>query len=190
MFIEAFNGWQPVLHERESRIMSDNSYRALVVDDEPAVRNLAIRALQRRRIFLRLGGRRRGSRGDDLRPSLTMSSSPTCGCRIRTVTLSLPICSCWRDRPAVVILTGVLEPKIAKDMTARGVDCIEFKPVNYPLFAAKVKGLVDGRKLHAGIEIEKSSASAAQSSENAPRRRGRRQDRAARWSGNKTSKAS
>jgi HD-like signal output (HDOD) protein len=39
-----------------------------------------------------------------------------------------------------------LEPKIAKDLTVRGVDCIEFKPVNYPLFAAKVRGLVQGRE--------------------------------------------
>jgi HD-like signal output (HDOD) protein len=56
------------------------------------------------------------------------------------------------NRPAIVIVTGILEPKIAKDLSTRGVDSIEFKPVNYPLFAAKVKGLVDSRSRHRGPE--------------------------------------
>jgi HD-like signal output (HDOD) protein len=63
-----------------------------------------------------------------------------------------------KNRPVVVIVTGVLEPKIAKDMTTRGVDSIEFKPVNYPLFAAKVRGLVDGRKLHTNVETAERSS--------------------------------
>jgi HD-like signal output (HDOD) protein len=49
------------------------------------------------------------------------------------------------NRPLIAILTGVAEPKIAKDLLARGVDDISFKPIHYPAFAAKLRGLVNRR---------------------------------------------
>jgi DNA-binding response OmpR family regulator len=49
------------------------------------------------------------------------------------------------DRPAVVILTGVAEPRLVKDLIGWGVDCVEMKPVRFDLFAAKVKAIVDRR---------------------------------------------
>lgn len=131
--------------------MADKYYRALVVDDEPAVRNLAIRALQREGISCDAAAdgveaeqMLPGGRYDVIVTDLRMPNKN--GHALASDILLMP------NRPLVVILTGVLEPKIAKDMTMRGVDCIEFKPVQYPLFAAKVRGLVDGRKLHAGVE--------------------------------------
>ncbi|MDP6718469.1 MAG: HDOD domain-containing protein, partial [Pirellulaceae bacterium] len=45
-------------------------------------------------------------------------------------------------RPLIVVLTGIVEPRLAKDLVARGVDDIMFKPVEYELLAAKVKALV------------------------------------------------
>ncbi|HEY3969623.1 MAG TPA: response regulator, partial [Planctomycetaceae bacterium] len=48
-------------------------------------------------------------------------------------------------RPVVVVLTGVTEPKLAKDLIARGVDDIIFKPVDQSILAAKVRALVDRR---------------------------------------------
>jgi CheY-like chemotaxis protein/HD-like signal output (HDOD) protein len=45
-------------------------------------------------------------------------------------------------RPLIVVLTGMDDPRLTKDMIARGVDDIVFKPVNFLAFAAKVKALV------------------------------------------------
>jgi HD-like signal output (HDOD) protein len=49
------------------------------------------------------------------------------------------------NRPAIVILTGVTEPRLAKDLIARGVDDIMFKPVDQGILAAKVRALVERR---------------------------------------------
>jgi HD-like signal output (HDOD) protein/ActR/RegA family two-component response regulator len=50
-------------------------------------------------------------------------------------------------RPVIIILTAVAEPRLAKDLLERGVDDVVFKPVDYEVFASKVKALVD-RQLH------------------------------------------
>lgn len=50
------------------------------------------------------------------------------------------------DRPLVVVLTGVYEPRLAKEMKRLGVDEMVFKPVDYPDFARKVRRLVDQRQ--------------------------------------------
>lgn len=51
-----------------------------------------------------------------------------------------------QPRPVVVVLTGVMEPRIAKDLMARGIDDILFKPTPFRSFAAKVRALVDRRR--------------------------------------------
>lgn len=57
-----------------------------------------------------------------------------------------------KDRPIIVIHTSVLEPKIAKDLMARGVDDIVFKPTDYAVLAAKLHSLVARRnKLEVGV---------------------------------------
>ncbi|QDU25318.1 Response regulator MprA [Anatilimnocola aggregata] len=48
-------------------------------------------------------------------------------------------------RPVVIIHTGVMEPKLAKDLIVRGVDDILFKPTDFSVLAAKVKALVKRR---------------------------------------------
>ncbi len=124
--------------------MSDKPYRALIVDDEPAVRILATRAMQSE-------GFSCDAAADGEAAEEKISS---CSYDVIITDLRMPNMNghalasnilLQEDRPAIVILTGVLEPKIAKDLTSRGVDYIEFKPVDYYLLAAKVKGLVNGR---------------------------------------------
>jgi HD-like signal output (HDOD) protein/DNA-binding response OmpR family regulator len=46
------------------------------------------------------------------------------------------------DRPVVVVLTGVAEPRLVDDLKARGVDKIYFKPVNFRVFGDEVYRLV------------------------------------------------
>jgi DNA-binding response OmpR family regulator len=125
--------------------MIDNLYRALVVDDEEALRKLAIRALQREGFScdsaangLEAEKLIQSNRYDAVITDLRMPERH--GHALASELLQA------KDRPVVIVLTGIVEPKLAKDLTARGVDCIEFKPVNYALFAAKVWCLVSRRK--------------------------------------------
>jgi DNA-binding response OmpR family regulator len=55
------------------------------------------------------------------------------------------------DRPAIAILTGMLDPRLAKDLVGRGVEFVEFKPVRYDLLIAKIKALVSRRH---GVETD------------------------------------
>jgi len=125
--------------------VTDGNYRALVVDDDPAVRHLAMRALTRKgfacsavvdglQAMKALASNRYDVVVTDLRmPNLN-------GHALAVNLLASP------NRPALVILTGVLQPRLAEDLIRRGVDCVEFKPVRCDLFAAKVKALVDRRR--------------------------------------------
>ena len=49
------------------------------------------------------------------------------------------------DRPLVVVYTGVIEPRLAKDLLARGVDDILYKPLDFSVLAAKVSALIERR---------------------------------------------
>jgi len=50
------------------------------------------------------------------------------------------------DRPLLVVLTGVMEPRLVKDLINRGIDYIDFKPVEYDVFAATVSALAKRRR--------------------------------------------
>ena len=122
--------------------MVATNYRVLVVDDESVVRQLTMRALAREGFFcdaaengdiaLRQMAR---SHYDVVVTDLSMPQKH--GHALATELLALP------DRPLVVVLTGVIEPRLAKDLMARGVDDIVFKPVDYSTFAAKIKALTN-----------------------------------------------
>lgn len=49
------------------------------------------------------------------------------------------------SRPAIVVHTGVLEPKLATDLLKRGVDDILYKPVDFAFLAIKVASHVEKR---------------------------------------------
>ncbi|MCA9120631.1 MAG: response regulator [Planctomycetaceae bacterium] len=51
------------------------------------------------------------------------------------------------NRPMIVAVTAVEEPRIIKDLIYRGVDELEFKPLDYELFAIKLSALLDRKKL-------------------------------------------
>ncbi|HEX4145723.1 MAG TPA: response regulator [Pirellulales bacterium] len=124
--------------------MIERKYRALVVEDDPALRMLTIRELSHR--------------GFDCDPACDgLQARELVASRYYDVVvtdLRMPEVNGHRlavelltreNRPAVVILTGVTEPKITKDLIARGVDDIIFKPVDQGFLAAKVLALIERR---------------------------------------------
>jgi HD-like signal output (HDOD) protein/DNA-binding response OmpR family regulator len=138
--------------------MSDPVFRALVVDDEAAVRNLTIRALQREGFSCDAAAD--GVAAEELIASRAYD--------VVVTDLKMPnrnghVLACevlaMEPRPLMIVLTGVLEPRLTKDLTVRGVDAIEFKPVNPQLFAAKIRALVDRRRSQ--IQTEATSAEAS-----------------------------
>ncbi|MGO8745016.1 MAG: response regulator [Thermoguttaceae bacterium] len=125
--------------------MTKGSFRALVVDDDPAVRQLTIHALAKE-------GFACDAAIDGLHAKEILTSA---GYDVVVTDLRMPNFNGHalavdllkvKERPAIVILTGVFEPRLAKDLIRRGVDCVEFKPVRYDLFAAKVKAMTDRRE--------------------------------------------
>jgi len=125
--------------------MTKESFRALVVDDDRAVRNLTIRALAD--VGFACDAAVDGLHAKEI---LTIASYDVVVTDLRMPGLNGHALAVdllkVNGRPVVVILTGVLEPRLARDLIVRGVDCVEFKPVRYDLFAAKVKALVERRK--------------------------------------------
>ncbi|MBI2480399.1 MAG: HDOD domain-containing protein [Planctomycetia bacterium] len=120
------------------------SYRALIVDDEQAVRSLTVRAMSHEQFNCDEAAD--GDQADamcqrerydvvvtDLKMPRGNGYSLACGLLGRD------------DRPMIAVLTGVLEPRLAKDLYARGVDHIEFKPIDYDLFATKLRSLLARR---------------------------------------------
>jgi HD-like signal output (HDOD) protein/FixJ family two-component response regulator len=121
-------------------------YQALVVDDERLIRNLTVQALRGKGIDCDTAGDGveaarllAAHRYDVVVTDLNMPNR-------HGHALAVDLLSLGAERSAIVILTGVLEPRLAEDLLARGVDEIEFKPVNYRLFAAKVWNLVQRRE--------------------------------------------
>jgi DNA-binding response OmpR family regulator len=51
-----------------------------------------------------------------------------------------------RPRPTVIIHTAVIEPKLAKDLLARGVDDILFKPFDLGILATKLRMLIESTR--------------------------------------------
>jgi DNA-binding response OmpR family regulator len=119
-------------------------YRALVVDDEPPVRHMTARALQQLGFDCVLS-----SDGSDALKLVRQAAFDVVvtdlrmpdvnGHKLATELLGL------KQRPIVSVLTGIEEPKIAKDLTARGIDRIYYKPVDYRDFSADLLALVEER---------------------------------------------
>jgi len=140
-------------------------FRALVVDDEPSIRSLLTSALAREDFLCDAAenGEEAWERIQEEHYDLVVTDlAMPCrhGHSLATDLLALA------DRPLVVVLTGVLDPRIARDLMSRGIDDIEFKPVPMTPFAVKMRGLVDRRAQqsdlakHAGNKGKKNSAPA------------------------------
>ena len=122
--------------------MTPSTYRALVVDDEPALRTLLMRALMREGFSCDSAGD--GAQAQDWlqRERYDLVVTDLRMPNVNGHTLAVEVLQI-KVRPVVIVLTGVLEPRLAKDLLARGVDGIEFKPVDYSLLSAKSKALVE-----------------------------------------------
>jgi len=121
--------------------MIDSHYRALVVDDEELVRQLAVRSLSAEgfRCDQAANGEIAAQMFLDTRYDVVLTDlrmPRRHGHSLAVELLSRP------ERPVIVVVTGVLEPRLAKDLLARGVDDIAFKPVDYEVLGAKVRTLV------------------------------------------------
>jgi HD-like signal output (HDOD) protein/DNA-binding response OmpR family regulator len=124
--------------------MALERHRALIVDDEEQVRNLVARALGKEGFecdvvvdgyhALRIAAT---SRYDVVVTDLKMPNK-------NGHALALEMLQ-QESRPLIVVHTGVVEPRLTKDLLIRGVDDILFKPIDYAFLAAKVKGMVERR---------------------------------------------
>ncbi|MBX3411361.1 MAG: HDOD domain-containing protein [Pirellulales bacterium] len=124
--------------------MNGSLYRVLVVDDEPPIRSLIMRALEN--LHIACTPACDGDEADQLLQMAHFDAVVTDlrmpnrhGHALATDLLSRP------QRPLVVVVTGILEPRLAKDLLQRGVDDIQFKPINYSLLATKLRALMDRR---------------------------------------------
>lgn len=123
----------------------DDFYRALVVDDEVQVRQLTMRALTDEgfRCHAAADGAEALQMADENRYDLVVADLRMPRAHGHALAAHLLL----RDiRPVIIVVTGLLEPQLTKDLLARGVDDIVFKPIDYKLFAIKAKALVKRAK--------------------------------------------
>jgi DNA-binding response OmpR family regulator/HD-like signal output (HDOD) protein len=126
--------------------------RALVVEDELAAQRLLVRSLiqQGFQCDTAADGREAEERAskknyDVVITDLKMPNKH--GHALAVYLLAL------KPRPVIIVHTGVAEPKVAKDLLARGVDDIVFKPFDFNLLAVKTKALVERRQSQdAGVQ--------------------------------------
>ncbi|HEX3997940.1 MAG TPA: HDOD domain-containing protein [Pirellulales bacterium] len=120
------------------------SLKALVVDDDAAVRRLTARALCGEGFSCDLAGD--GHEADTKLCSGTYDLVVTDLCmpnRHGHAFASELVETA--NRPLVVVLTALSDPRMTKDLLTRGVDDVVLKPVDYSAFAAKLRALVNRR---------------------------------------------
>lgn len=127
-------------------MISASPYRALVVDDEAVVRLSTMRALSRSGFTcdpaangLEAIKMARQSCYDLVVTDLRMPDGN--GHQLAVDLLDLP------NRPAIMIMTGVMETKLYNDLRLRGVDDVAFKPVDLSSLAQRGLAIVQKRKL-------------------------------------------
>ena len=137
--------------------MSSSQYRALVVDDDDAVRRLAVRAFSDAGFECNdvVDGTQAGALLDLVHYDLLLTDLRMAGGNGHVLALKA---LAKPRRPLVAVLTGVMEPRLAADLIARGVDDIIFKPVDFPLLATKLKGLLDRRPRQEAPRLEAAGA--------------------------------
>lgn len=136
---------------RRSPVLKPSSfmYRALVVDDEPVIRQLTMRALAREGFYCDAAHNGKEAREwlatgtyDVVVSDLKMPEE--CG-----HTLAMHILQ-MTNRPAVVNITAVVDPRVERFLRERGVDDILFKPLDYVETAIHIREL--GRSTHRSAE--------------------------------------
>ena len=124
--------------------MNDTTYRALVLEDEPDTQQLTVRALATEGFGCSTAcdGEEAATLTEETPFDLVVTDlrmPKRDGHALAIDLLSQP------TRPSLIVLTGISEPRLAKDLVMRGVDDIMFKPIDYAAFAAKARAIVDRR---------------------------------------------
>lgn len=117
--------------------MSDSPFKVLVIDDEAAVRELTIRALDREGFECSPA-----INGEQALNMLEMKDYDVVVTDLRMPNVhghALAVDLLAREkRPLIYVVTGVVEPKLAKDLLTRGIDDVFFKPVDHEMLAVKI----------------------------------------------------
>src|SRR4051812_32849380 len=116
--------------ENEGSMIESEIAPVLVVDDEWLIRNQLTRALKS--VGIKCD---HAINGDD-----ALFKFRSCDHQLVVTDLRMPHCNghslavallAEPNPPKVIVLTGLTEPKLARDLLARGVREVVFKPVNY-----------------------------------------------------------
>lgn len=119
---------------------------ALVVEDDPVARHMIVHALRREGIHCQWA-----TNGEKAWSMLNSQSYD-----LAVIDILIPVKNGHTlavdlltrpQRPVIVIHTSVDEARLTRDLMARGVDDIIYKPTNYAAFAAKVRILCQRRRL-------------------------------------------
>ena len=126
--------------------MSDELFSALVVDDEPALRRLTAAALAHQNFCCD-----EAANGQEASEVLARRPYDLVVTDLRMPVrnghaLAVDLLSRGSDRPSIIVLTGVHEPRLSADLIARGVDDVMFKPVDFRLLGAKARALCERRR--------------------------------------------
>jgi DNA-binding response OmpR family regulator len=120
--------------------MSQARMTALVVDDDPVSRQIAIRTLAKAGFYCETaidGSQAKqmfaASPYDLVVTDLQMPNGNGHALCVELLALS--------PRPAIIVLTGVTEPTLAKDLANRGVDAVLFKPIDCQVLTARAESL-------------------------------------------------
>ncbi|HEV7226150.1 MAG TPA: response regulator [Pirellulales bacterium] len=120
--------------------MSQARMSALVVDDDPVSRQIALRTLAKAGFHCDTaidGSEARqflaASRYDLVVTDLQMPNGNGHALCVALLAQS--------PRPAIIVLTGVTDSRLAKDLLGRGVDEVFFKPIDCQSLAAKAESL-------------------------------------------------
>ncbi|MBC8350564.1 MAG: response regulator [Planctomycetes bacterium] len=124
--------------------MNDSPFQVLVVDDEAAVRELTIRALDRAGFECSPA-----INGEQALKMLEMKDYDAVVTDLRMPNLhghALAVDLLAREnRPLIYVVTGIVQPKLAKDLLSRGVDDIFFKPVDHAMLAVKIAARLESQ---------------------------------------------
>ncbi len=125
--------------------MSQDSYHTLVVDDEPQVRDLTCRALGRLNFWCD-----KAANGEEALQMLAARKYDLMVTDLRMpVTHGHTLCATVLAKPQppqVVVLTGIADGRLVKDLLSRGVADVIHKPVPYDVLATKIQALFERDK--------------------------------------------
>lgn len=128
----------------------------LIVDDEPLLRQALARAFRRSgfRCDLASDGQQAQKLLADRRYDLVVTD--LCMPHVNGHRLAVGLLE-QTGRPIVFVVTGVIEPKIERDLRARGVDEIVFKPVDYSDMVSRAAVVIEqrGPRSKRGTELGK-----------------------------------